>query len=159
MNRFIGRLQLDFGDFDTAGRFAFPLADLRWVCETPGYEADILIPAGVDSLTDGLSVPRLAWWFLPPFGHRSTMAGLLHDKLLFAVLEGKPFPGAETWAKCDYHFYLALRALDEPEWRARAAWLAVRANAISYRLTGWPPQTYDKKRTAAFRHALDRQEE
>ena len=138
MNTFVGNLQLDFGDWGMAGRIAVLLSPVTWICAVPGAALTVAIPAG--EMSDGASVPQFLWWFMPPWGDRATFAAILHDFLSLRLLNGRPIAGAETREKCDRQFYLALKALGLPEWRARLAWLGVRANSISFELTGWPPQ-------------------
>lgn len=142
MSHFTGRLQLDFGDWGNAGRIAILLDDVTWRCDTPGAELTVTIPVG--TMSDGASVPQFLWWFMPPWGDRSTFAAIAHDFLMDAVLDGHPVVGAEKRSLCDRQFYLALRCLGVPLWRARLAWLGVRANSILYETFGWPPQRSDQ---------------
>lgn len=138
MSSFVGNLRLDFGDWGRAGRIAVLLGPVTWYCSSPGAEITVTIPTG--EMSDGASVPQFLWWFMPPWGDRATFAAIVHDYLSLRLLNGTPAAGAETSAKIDRQFYLALVALGLPEWRARLAWLGVRGNSICFELTGWPPQ-------------------
>lgn len=126
MPAFIGSLRLDFGDWQQAGRIAITLEPVTWVSDLT-----ITVPAGY--MSDGASVPRPLWWFLPPWGDPGTFAALVHDYLLDRLqgfIPGGPMPGAETRAKCDRQFLLALRALKVPAWKAYAAWAGTRLHSI-----------------------------
>lgn len=130
---FTGNLQLDFGDWQKAGRIAITLAPVGWSSNT----VTVTIPAGY--MSDGASVPRLLWWLLPPWGDRATFAALLHDYLLDRLQSykaGGPIRGAETRALCDGQFLEALLALRVARWRAYLAWAGVRAHSIRLALTG-----------------------
>jgi len=125
VSAFTGSLQLDFGDWGKdVGRIAITLAPMRWTCTEPGHEVDIEIPAG--TMSDGATVPRLLWWFLPPWGDRATPAAVLHDFLCERLDQGHPFPNCDTRARCDAQFRLALIALKIPRWRAWLCWAGVR---------------------------------
>lgn len=129
---FTGKLQLDFGEWQDAGRIAITLAPVLWVSSTVGAT----IPPGY--MSDGASVPRLLWWFLPPWGDRATFAALLHDYLLDRLQgfqPGGPVPGAERRKECDGQFFEALLVLAVPRWRALFAWAGVRAHSIWLSLT------------------------
>jgi len=118
---FTGRLQLDFGDFSadnpdwdggvSAGRIAITLGAISW----RGYTLE----AGF--MSDGASVPRLLWWFLPPWGDRTTIASLFHDKSCDMQKAGTPILGCDTRAKCDRLFRECFVELSFVGW-ARANW-------------------------------------
>jgi hypothetical protein len=130
---FSGNLQLDFGDWRRAGRIAVTLAPVDW----HGASVAVTIPAGY--MSDGASVPRLLWWFLPPWGDRATFAALLHDYLLDRLQgfeNGGPIIGAATRKACDGEFLAALLALEVPRWRAWLAWSAVRAHSVRIVIAG-----------------------
>jgi hypothetical protein len=130
---FTGRLQLDFGDWQEAGRIAITLGAVGW--QHGGIYA--LIPASY--MSDGASVPRWLWWFLPPWGDRATFAALLHDYLLDRLqgfLPGGPVQGCETRKLCDRQFLLACLALGVPAWKAYLAWAGVRAHSIRLHIMG-----------------------
>ena len=119
---FTGRLQLDFGDWGPDyGRYAWTLGDIGW----RGY----MLPAGF--MSDGASVPRALWWFLPPFGDRSTIAALFHDYLTERLIAGNPARGAETRDDCDRLFRECLIDLGVSPWRAWTAWAGVRAYSLT----------------------------
>src|SRR5690606_17259209 len=116
--RFVGRLQLDFGDWGKdVGRIAVTLSPITWT--RYGY----ILPEGF--MSDGASVPRPLWWFLPPWGDRSTIAALFHDWLC------ETRPGAETRSDCDGMFRECLIDLGVEPWRAWLAWAGVRAFSIA----------------------------
>lgn len=128
---FDGSLQLDFGEWQNAGRIAITLSSVTWV----NSEIAVTIPAGY--MSDGASVPRFLWWFLPPWGDRATFAALLHDYLLDRFQGFQPGgPILNTRAKCDGQFLAALLSLGVEPWRAYPAWLGVRAHSIRLALLG-----------------------
>lgn len=128
---FSGRLQLDFGDWDKAGRIAITLSPVIWTMPDIGAT----IPAGY--MSDGASVPQWLWWFLPPWGDRATFAALLHDYLLDRLQGFQPGGAiAATRSACDRQFLLACLALGVPAWKAYAAYFGVRAHSIRLQLTG-----------------------
>jgi hypothetical protein len=119
---FSGRLQLDFGDWGPdVGRIATTLSDIGW----RGY----LLPKAF--MSDGASVPRPLWWFLPPWGDRATVAALFHDWLCDELNAGRPKPGAVTRADCDRLFRECLIDLGVSPWRAWTCWAGVRAFSIA----------------------------
>lgn len=121
---FTGRLQLDFGDWGRdVGRIAVTLSAITWT------RYSYTLPAGF--MSDGASVPRPLWWFLPPWGDRSTIAALFHDWLTELVIAGNPARGAETRADCDRLFRECLIDLGVSAWRAWLAWSGVRAYSIA----------------------------
>lgn len=124
---FTGRLQLDFGDWGADGRIAITLNDILW---DDGRGFAMIIPAG--TMSDGATVPRPLWWFLPPWGDRATWAAVLHDYLLERQAAGFPFVGAETRVRCDRQLYSALMACGVGAIRAWLVWLGVRAWSIIY---------------------------
>lgn len=133
----IGRLQLDFGDWGHAGRIAESLTPVTWACTREKYPLSVTIPAGY--MSDGASVPRWLWWFLPPWGDRATFAALIHDYLLDRLqgfIPGGPVPGTDTREDCDRQFLFALLALDIHPLRAHAVWLGVRLHSIRLSITG-----------------------
>lgn len=129
---FSGNLQLDFGDWEKAGRIAITLGPVSY--SSPAVNVTIR----VGYMSDGASVPRWLWWFLPPWGDRTTFAALLHDYLLDRLQgfePGGPVPGATTRKDCDDQFLAALLALKVQLWRAYPAWAGVRAHSIQLALT------------------------
>lgn len=124
MPAFTGPLRLDFGDWGSGvGRIAILLEPLTW--------RGITVPTGF--MTDGASVPRILWAWLPPWGDVATRAAIVHDYLLERRDDGIPVPGAETRAKCDQLFYEALLDCGVGKFRARLTWLGVRLYALSGR--------------------------
>lgn len=119
--RLTGPLKLEFGDWGPdVGRVAILLEPLTW--------RGITVPAGF--MTDGASVPRILWWFLPPWGDRATRAAIIHDFACDMLKAGTPVPGGETRAGCDGLFLAALLDLEVAPWRARLCWAGVRAYSI-----------------------------
>lgn len=120
---FTGRLKLDFGDWGAkVGRIAILLEPVGW--------RGITLPSGF--MSDGASVPRFLWWFLPPWGDRATVAALVHDFACDSLKSGAPVPGGETRAKCDGLFRDALHELGVARWRAWLCWAGVRAYSIFF---------------------------
>ena len=126
---FTGDLLLEFGDWGkNVGRIAILRRDLLWENQKTGFS--ITIPSG--TMTDGASVPRLLWWFLPPWGDKSTRAAVLHDYICGLVEEGLGalMPQCDTRAKCDREFRHALLALGVNLVSAWIAWAGVRLYSI-----------------------------
>jgi hypothetical protein len=122
---FTGSLQLDFGDWQKAGRIAITLAPVSW------SDAGLAVAIPVGFMSDGASVPRLLWWFLPPWGDRATFAALLHDYLLDRLQGFEPGgPILLTRKECDGQFLAALLVLKVARWRAYLAWAGVRLHSI-----------------------------
>lgn len=119
---FTGRLQVDFGDWtdQNAGRIAILLNDVTW--------RGITVPAGF--MSDGATVPRFLWWFLPPWGDRATVAALIHDFACDSLKAGAPVPGGETRERCDGLFRAAVIELGVSRWRAWLSWSGIRAYSI-----------------------------
>lgn len=122
MTLFVGRLQLDFGDWtdQNAGRIAVTLGTISW--------RGIVLPAGF--MSDGASVPRFLWGFLPPWGDRSTVAALFHDYMCDMLKAGTPVGGAVTRQDCDRLFREALVDLGVAQWRAWVCWAGVRSYSV-----------------------------
>jgi hypothetical protein len=137
MSIFVGNLRLDFGDWGKAGRIAILLGVVTWISTDAKYP--MLVNIRDEYMSDGASVPWFLWWFLPPWGDRSTFAALLHDYLLDRLQgwePGGPVTGAETRELCDRQYLIASLALSVAPWRAYLAWLGVRAHSIHLALTG-----------------------
>lgn len=111
MSRFTGLLAVRF----TGDRHAILLEDLVWELDHEGSGEEIRVPAGF--VSDGATIPRPLWWFMPAWGSRETRATILHDYLL-----ATPVPRAEA----DRQLYLALRALGVGLVKARVIWIAAR---------------------------------
>lgn len=119
---FVGRLLLDFGDWGpTMGRIAILAAPITW--------RGITVPAG--TMSDGATVPRPLWWFLPPWGDPATIAAILHDYLCDCLDNGTPAPGANSRMDCDRLFRDALFDIGIPAWRAWACWCGVRLYSLT----------------------------
>jgi hypothetical protein len=129
MSKFTGPLNVSFSD----ARSARLQEDLIWEADELGSGRIIVVPKGFTS--DGASVPRLLWWFLPPWGDKSTRAAILHDYLRTMISRGTPVDGIERWAQADWQFFLALRALKVNVVKALLAWLGVRAYSVFAVLT------------------------
>lgn len=124
---FTGSLVLDFGDWGPdVGRIAITKAPIGW------YNGMLVVLIPVGTMSDGATVPRILWAFLPQWGDRATMAAILHDYLCEMVDNHTPVAGCETRSKCDAQFYHACIASGVEEWRARAAWLGVRAYSLTH---------------------------
>ena len=77
---------------------------LEPLCYELGEEGSgrtITVPAGF--VTDGASVPRALWAFLPTWGSYSR-AAVIHDYLLHRLAVGNPHPEAPTRADADRVF-------------------------------------------------------
>jgi len=66
-----------------------------------GSGRTITAPEGF--ITDGASVPRFLWAFLPTWGSYSR-AAVIHDYLLWRIARGDPHPEAPTRAEADRVF-------------------------------------------------------
>jgi hypothetical protein len=103
---FTGALRVEFGDWGPdVGRMARLLGPVEWSCGA----VQVVVPAG--TMTDGASVPRPLWWFLPPWGDEATLPAVLHDYLCEQLDLGCPVAGCETRAACDWQFLDALPRL------------------------------------------------
>lgn len=78
------------------------------------------IPKGFE--TDGGSVPRPLWWWMPPFGDGAESGYVLHD-MLYRLAE--IYPGM-TRKRADDLLREAAIAEGLPKARARVIWLGVR---------------------------------
>lgn len=139
MSRFTGDLAVLYAE-DATLQVAMLLEPLIWECDALGSGLIVTIPKGF--ICDGASVPWFFWWFMPPWGHISTRAAILHDYLQWKVDRGIPEPGAETRGKADWQFYLALKALGVEDWRARIAFWGVTAYSALFwvsRKFSWIP--------------------
>lgn len=76
------------------------------------------------AITDGASIPRIAWrLFGPPLGDTYTGAAVLHDTLY----RTQGANGMLSRAQCDEVFFQAMLDSGVSWWRAYAMWAAVRA--------------------------------
>jgi len=124
LSKFTGDISCRFMD-DVDGRHAQLLEPLVWECDFKGSGLTVTVPAGF--ITDGASVPRLLWWLMPAWGDKGTRAAMVHDYLLDMMHLGQPVAGMDVREAIDWQFYLMLKALDVPEWRARVCYWGVAA--------------------------------
>lgn len=82
-------------------------------CEV--WDINIVIPEGF--LTDLSSVPRLLWWFIPPFG-MAVPASILHDYMYTY--------GWKSRKEADKLFYKILLTHNVPKWQSFLMYIAVR---------------------------------
>jgi hypothetical protein len=141
MSKFTGQLSVNYHD-NIYGQLAILNEPLVWECDEKGSGLTVTIPAGY--VSDGATVPRIFWWFMPPWGHRGTRAALVHDYLLEMLVDKRtPVAGIDTRSKCDWQFFLALKALGVPDWRARLTFWGVTAFtalwSVSRQLSSWFP--------------------
>lgn len=87
-----------------------------------GWNVKVTVPAGFRY--DGASVPRLLWWWIPPFDPRIFRAATIHDQLYWEQTTERAIADA---------IFLSIMALDGmPRLKRWAAYLGVR-------LGGWRP--------------------
>lgn len=129
MTSFAGNLVLDFGDFSELrrdppgydlGRYAITVTPISW--------RGFILPAGY--VSDGASLPRVLWWFLPPWGDRTTLAAVMHDWLCETQTD------VLTRADCDRLFRECLIDLRVERWLAWVCWAGVRIGSAVHRLGG-----------------------
>lgn len=128
MSAFTGSLTLTELDLDWR----------QWRLESPlSYEVAFLgsgrvvaVPAGF--VTDGASVPRPLWWFLPAWGTYSR-AAVIHDYLLKLIEASTPHAQAATRKEADAIFYEAMVVCGTGMTMRWIMWAAVRSFAV---LTG-----------------------
>lgn len=114
MSKFTQSLRVEFSP--TKYRYATLLEDLEWDVDEEGSGRKIRIPAGFTS--DGVSSPKILWSFLPPWGHPSTRAALLHDYILDSMQDRD---------LADSQFYLALLATGSGKRISYVVWAIVRS--------------------------------
>jgi hypothetical protein len=107
-------------EFDNDRHFkAKVIKPITWVLE----EFSITIPAGFS--TDGVSVPRISWIFMPHWGHTITRAAMLHDYLIReSVVPSK---------KADQLFFEAMTVLGASTKLKYLLWLSVRTRNLYLR--------------------------
>lgn len=72
---------------------------------------------------DGASIPRVLWGLSTnPWADDVIGPATIHDQYCQLGREGR---SPLTSQQVHYNFYLGLRAIGVPEWRARSRWLAV----------------------------------
>lgn len=62
-------------DLHPSGKFATTLEEIHVVVG----DIHVTVPKGFE--TDGASLPRLLWWYCPPFKGRHTRGAVVHDYL------------------------------------------------------------------------------
>lgn len=113
MSRFTGPLRIELSE--TEQRHATLLEPLIWERDFKGSNDVVNVPIGFGS--DGVTVPRIFWSILPPWGHPATRAAVLHDWLL--TLDGDR-------ADADKQFFLALKAVGVNKFLANICYFGVR---------------------------------
>jgi hypothetical protein len=95
MSRFTGPLSVTHLDTSDGRRWRLnePL-----IYEVGFLGSGIVITAPTGFITDGASVPRPLWAFLPPWGTYSRSV-TLHDLLTACLRNGQTHPCASTWAE------------------------------------------------------------
>jgi len=94
----ITQLEADWRQFRTEHVIVYEVGDL-------GSGRVIEVPAPF--FTDGASVPRWLWSFLPTWGSYSR-AAVVHDYLLFLLKDGRPHAEGQTRRQCDGVFWEAI---------------------------------------------------
>lgn len=125
---FVGNIRLDFGDWGgDVGRVAITLTPLYY---NSGEGWDLTIPVG--TMSDGITIPRFLWWFLPPWGDKATVAGILHDLLCDIQRTDNKIKTCETRAGCDRQARRAFIACGVPKFNAWLVWVGIRTYSIFY---------------------------
>jgi hypothetical protein len=123
-------------------------AEYLWAIEQPliyevgelGSGQIITVPPGY--ITDGASIPRYLWVFLPSWGKYSR-AAVVHDFLCTLLDRGVPHPQAPTRRDADVVFYEAMGVCKVSLPVRLILWAGVRLGAI---LPGHPPNyRYDEE--------------
>lgn len=81
------------------------LEELIWEFDEIGSQRFVTVPIGFSS--DGMTIPRFLWWWIPPLGHQSTRPSILHDYLIFLWKSGKIDYSKKF---IDKQLYIAMRA-------------------------------------------------
>ncbi len=121
MSQFTGPLRLEHLDADW--RLWRLLEPLRYEVGHLGSGQVVEVPAGF--VTDGASVPRVLWGWLPAWG-RWSRAATLHDYGYGLIHEGAPHPLMVTRQEADRVFYEAMLVSGVNRPTALVMWLAVR---------------------------------
>lgn len=114
MSAFTKSLRVEFSP--VKHRYATLLEDLEWDIDEEGSGRKIIIPAGFTS--DGVTSPKVFWSLLPPWGHPSTRAAILHDYILDTFQDRN---------LADTQFYLAMLATDSGKLLSLVVWSIVRS--------------------------------
>jgi hypothetical protein len=112
-----------------------------WRLESPlvyevgslGSGKKIEVPVGF--VTDGASVPRFLWWFLPPWGKYSRPA-VIHDYLCVQIEKDTPHIQASTREQADAIFFEAMGVTGVGRIKKWILWIGVRIGAGIYMITG-----------------------
>jgi len=99
----------------------------EWRLEQPLTFRAVTVPAGF--ITDGASVPRPLWWFIPSWGSYSR-AAVVHDYLCLQLAQGTPHASAPTRKAADAIFYDAMVDCGVNTTVRFLMWAAVRIAAI-----------------------------
>ena len=126
MSRFTGPLAVTF--LAASSGLAHLDQALVWECGKEGSGRTVEVPRGF--VSDGITAPRFAWWFLPPWGHGATRAAVLHDWGLDRLAAGVPLPDMPTRQAVDAEFHLALLACGVSRPLAAIMWAAVRFTSV-----------------------------
>jgi hypothetical protein len=110
-------------------------AEFLWAIEQPltyevgdlGSGLTITVPAGY--ITDGASIPRLLWIFLPSWGKYSR-AAVVHDFLCTLLDRGVPHPCAPTRRDADMIFFEAMGVCQVSLPVRVLLWIGVRIGGI-----------------------------
>ena len=76
--------------------------------------------------TDGVSTPRMLWFWIPPFDAKVTRAALPHDYFYTCIQDGCPHPLATTRREADLMLYLACRDAGISLLSCYLIWIGVR---------------------------------
>lgn len=99
------------------------------------------IPVGFE--TDGGSIPRPLWWWIPPFGDDAECAYVLHDFLYHYAEQHAGADGFMNRGEADCLLREAAEAAGYPARRANVVYAGVRAG-------GWKPWGDYRKGNAAL---------
>ena len=115
------------------GHYRFSLAaDYPWPIGEAHHPDDhrIVVPSGFT--TDGASIPRCLWWWLPPHGDYLP-AAIIHDYLYARAGKATSNGKGYTREQSDRIFYRGMLSLGIPTVKAWLMWKAVRVMGW----TGW----------------------
>jgi len=121
MSQFTGPLRLEHLDVDW--RLWRLLEPLQYEVGQLGSGQVVEVPE--DFITDGASVPRVLWAWLPTWG-RWSRAATLHDFAYGQIHEGTPHPLMSTRQEADRIFHEAMLVSGVNRPTAFIMWLAVR---------------------------------
>ena len=104
------------------------LEELVWELDNLGSGKFINIPEGFTS--DGITIPRILWIWIPPVVHTANRAATLHDYLLYCVNNGIEIHDIKTRKQCDDIFFEALVVSKLSKISCYTAWSFVRCMSI-----------------------------